>query len=136
MKRSGHPLVVTEAARTLARSEDAPSTAVLAALCLELAAITVRVDRLEERRQRRNDPVRDGQLLAAIAHWIGSAAFSTTDVLTSSDPELQAVMGATNARALGAWLKRLRAQPVAPYVLRRIKREGGGTLWTLHVSGA
>ncbi len=104
-----------------------------------LAALEDRVEQLEglvaamQRRRRVGTPSADARLLSAVAGSFGGAIFSSDDLQTSRDPELRAAIGTVDARVVGAWLRRLRAHPVPPYVLRRVKRDGGGMLWAVDV---
>ena len=84
----------------------------------------------------RVDLAADSRLLSAVSFRLGSSAFSAADLVTLAghDAELRQALGGTDARALGGRLKRLRAHPVAPYALRRVKRDDRGTLWEVIVS--
>jgi hypothetical protein len=77
------------------------------------------------------DPARDGELLAAIAAWRGSAVFSVADLRQAADPELAALVAGIGPRALGSWLRRLRRRRMGPYAIERIGRDGSGSLWAL-----
>src|SRR5262245_28911176 len=79
------------------------------------------------------DPLLDQRRLSAIAHAFGAAVFTVGDVVASSDRELRATVDGVSRRRLGAWLRRLRGQPIGAYVLQRSKRDAGGYGWSLAV---
>ena len=90
------------------------------------------------RLQKRTDPEAEDQLLAAVAEGMGESAFAVGDVLVASqrDGRLAAVLtaaGLTDARSIGAALRRLRGRRLGPYRLDAVGREKGGTVWCISV---
>ena len=105
---------------------------VLRALVQRVASHEARLQALETaRRGRHADPTEDARFLSALAGVFGAGPFTVADVMRA--PELRPVLHGAPARMVGAWLKRVRRFPVAPYRLHRVTRDAGGTVWALSV---
>jgi hypothetical protein len=110
---------------------------VLRALLARVARHEARLEALEaERRARHADPAVDGHLLSSIAAVFGASTFTVGDLRNTPDAELRGVVAGAPGRVVGAWLKRLRRQPVAPYQLHRVTRDDRGVVWALTVDTA
>lgn len=113
-----------------------PLAALVRAVVAEVGDLRTRVERLEGGRGRRPDPAQDERLISAIAVTFGGRVLTAADLVRRAERnrELAAVLDARHKRQVGAWLKRLRDCEIAGYVLRRVSRDAGGTLWELRVS--
>ena len=76
----------------------------------------------------RQDQDKLGKLLPVIAGLRGSELFLTSELVESSAPAVRLVCQGT-ARELGKLLRRAAGIPVGGYLVERVAREAGATLW-------
>jgi hypothetical protein len=86
-------------------------------------------------RQRRPSAVNDARFVAAIAASVKVCAFSSAELSQHArvDADLRAVLGGRTSRQIGKRLRALADRPVGGFVVRRIGRDGDGTIWTVQV---
>jgi hypothetical protein len=104
----------------------------LAALRAELAILRVRVEQLEAAAHVQSS---DAAWLGIIQSAILGCTFTVGELLRHrhADAGLQAAIGGMSAHTIGLRLRRLARHPVAPFVLRPIRREEDGCRWQLEL---
>jgi hypothetical protein len=87
-------------------------------------------------RQRRPSAVDDARFVAAIAASAKGCAFSSAELLqhVRVDADLREVLGGRTSRQIGKQLRALADRPVGGFVVRRIGRDGDGTIWAVQAA--
>jgi hypothetical protein len=110
------------------------------ALLRELRAgqlmLNAKVDALRADLARRRVPPDDGPLLLAIATATAGRVFSSKELRAHAraDADLAQALGRLSSRQIGKRLRALAGRDVGGFVVRRVGRDGDGTIWTVQVA--